>query len=71
MLTVTGAQSDGTQTIVDQLEGATVNIDAGTRAGYNFDGWTSSPAVTFADATSFVMPASAVTITANWVPSTP
>lgn len=50
--------------------GATVSIRAGTRSGYSFNGWTSSDAVTFADAasasTSFTMPAHNVTVTANW-----
>jgi uncharacterized repeat protein (TIGR02543 family) len=52
------------------VAGATVNINAGTRAGYTFNGWTSSPAVSFANPnaprTSFTMPAQAVTLTANW-----
>ena len=51
-------------------EGATVAIDAGTRSGYTFDGWTSADGVTFANAgsaqTTFTMPASDVTITASW-----
>ena len=51
-------------------EGAMVTIRAGTRSGYQFSGWTSNSGVTFADAssatTTFTMPASAVTVTANW-----
>ena len=51
-------------------EGATVAIDAGTRSGYTFDGWTSADGVTFANAgsaqTTFTMPANNVTITASW-----
>ncbi len=51
-------------------EGATVAIDAGTRSGYTFDGWTSADGVTFANAgsvqTTFTMPDQAVTVTANW-----
>ena len=51
-------------------EGATVAIDAGTRSGYTFDGWTSSDGVTFANAgsaqTTFTMSDKAVTVTANW-----
>ena len=51
-------------------EGATVAIDAGTRSGYTFDGWTSADGVTFANAgsaqTTFTMPEKAVTVTANW-----
>lgn len=49
---------------------ATVTIDAGTRSGYTFDGWTSADGVTFANAgsaqTTFTMPGKAVTVTANW-----
>ena len=49
---------------------ATVTIDAGTRSGYTFDGWTSADGVTFANAgsaqTTFTMPAADTTITANW-----
>ena len=49
---------------------ATVTIDAGTRSGYTFDGWTSEDGVTFASAgsvqTTFTMPEKAVTVTANW-----
>ena len=51
-------------------EGEMVTIRAGTRSGYQFSGWTSNSGVTFADAssatTTFTMPASAVTVTANW-----
>ncbi len=50
--------------------GEVVNIDAGTRSGYTFDGWTSADGVTFANAgsaqTTFTMPEKAVTVTANW-----
>ena len=51
--------------------GGTINISATVPAGYQFVNWTSSPSVTFASATSastsFTMPASNVTITANYV----
>ena len=51
--------------------GATVTINAGTRSGFTFTGWTATPTgVVFANAnsatTSFTMPANAVTVTANW-----
>jgi uncharacterized repeat protein (TIGR02543 family) len=51
--------------------GATVTINAGTRANFNFTGWTvNSGGVTLASAssstTTFVMPTTAVTVTANW-----
>ena len=61
------AQTTGTG---NYAEGATVAIDAGTRSGYTFDGWTSADGVTFANAgsaqTTFTMPDKAVTVTANW-----
>jgi len=62
----TGASGNG-----NYLEGATVNINAGTApTGKYFVNWTSNPAVTFDDATSvitsFIMPAEAVTVTANY-----
>ena len=50
--------------------GEVVNIDAGSRSNYRFDGWTSSNGGTFTDAssasTTFTMPAADTTITANW-----
>jgi len=60
-----GATSDSLR-----FEGLAVAINAGTREGYAFDGWTSSPEVDFVDAhsaaASFIMPANAVTVTASW-----
>ena len=51
--------------------GKTVTIHAGSRSNYRFDGWTTTSAgVTLASTsskdTTFVMPANAVTVTANW-----
>ena len=50
--------------------GEVVNIDAGSRSNYRFDGWTSSNGGSFADAssasTTFTMPAADTTITATW-----
>ena len=50
--------------------GAVINIDAGNRSNYRFDGWTSSNGGSFADAssasTTFTMPAADTTVTANW-----
>ena len=50
--------------------GAVVNIDAGSRSNYRFNGWTSSNGGSFADAssasTTFTMPAADTTITAAW-----
>lgn len=71
-VTVNGsyAQTGGTDVYT---EDATVSIDAGTRDGYTFDGWTGSDGVTFANAgsaqTSFTMPGKSVTVTASWVPN--
>ena len=50
--------------------GETVAIDAGSRSGYQFTGWTVSDGVTLADAsktgTTFIMPAKSVSVMANW-----
>ena len=50
--------------------GEGVNINAGSRSNYRFNGWTSSNGGTFADAssasTTFTMPAANTTITAAW-----
>ena len=52
------------------LAGETVYVNAGTRAGYTFTGWITDDNVDFASpaavATSFVMPARNVTVTATW-----
>ncbi|MCL2707191.1 MAG: InlB B-repeat-containing protein, partial [Dehalococcoidia bacterium] len=55
--------------------GDTVTINAGTRTGYTFSGWTVvSGGVTLANtsstSTTFTMPPNDVTVTANWVPDT-
>ncbi len=51
--------------------GGTINISTDVPSGYRFNGWTSSPSVTFASSsstsTSFTMPANNVTVTANFV----
>ena len=51
-------------------EGTKIQIDAGTKSGYRFAGWTSSNGGSFADAssasTTFTMPDRNVTVTANW-----
>ncbi len=50
--------------------GDAVSINAGSRSGYSFNGWTSSNGGTFANAnsssTTFTMPANDTAITANW-----
>jgi len=58
--------------------GSNVTINAGTRVGFVFNGWTFSPAVTLAaghsaatTSTTFVMPAQNVVATANWVAAPP
>ena len=60
----TGASGSG-----EYLAGAIVTINAGTRSGYTFTGWTvTSGGVTVANTSSatFTMPANAVIVTANW-----
>jgi len=63
-LTVNNGSGSGEYAVGD-----TVNIYAGSRSGYTFNGWTSSD-VTITNASnknaSFTMPAKAVTVTANW-----
>lgn len=60
-----GADSGG-----DYASGAVIKIDAGTKSGYTFSGWTSLNGGSFGDAssaaTTFTMPAKATTITASW-----
>lgn len=69
-LTVQLNGGDGKTVSADYHEGETVNIDAGVRDGYRFDGWTSSDGGEFADAsdavTVFTMPGASTTITAHW-----
>ena len=68
-VTVTGSQSANSGTGLYEA-GDTVTIQAGTRSGYSFTGWTSQDGVTFANAgsaaTTFSMPAQNVTVAANW-----
>ena len=68
-VTVSGSYAE-TSGAGDYAEGETVNLNAGTREGYTFAGWTSESNITFADAkaakTSFTMIGEAVTVTANW-----
>jgi len=61
----------GSQEFGPYFVGDTVTINAGTQAGHSFEGWTTgTPNVNITDPTSvettFTMPASNVTITANW-----
>jgi len=50
--------------------GSLVTVQAGTRANYSFNGWTSSSSVSFADQYNpsgvFVMPSFDVSLTVNW-----
>ncbi len=54
----------------DYAKGTIVNINAGSRSGYNFNGWTSTDGITLANAnsasTSFTMPNKPVILMANW-----
>jgi len=51
------------------VPGQTVTIDAGSRSGYRFSGWTTN-GITLANAsiavTTFIMPRNNVVVTANW-----
>ena len=68
--TVTYDANGGTTSCVDNnayIKGETVTVcnKVPTKTGYTFDGWTYSPEVTITDG-KFTMPASNVTITAQW-----
>ncbi|OLR67922.1 hypothetical protein BIV19_10190 [Intestinimonas butyriciproducens] len=67
-VTLTGAGTGATGA-GSHAAGTTVNIYAGTKSGYTFNGWTSDD-VTILSASSknasFVMPDEAVTVKANW-----
>ena len=69
-LTVDLNGGSGSTTDGAYAEGAVINIDAGSRSNYRFNGWTSSNGGSFADAssasTTFTMPAADTTITAAW-----
>lgn len=69
-LTVDLNGGSGSTTGGAYAEGAVINIDAGSRSNYRFDGWTSSNGGSFADAssasTTFTMPAADTIITAAW-----
>ena len=61
----TGATGAGSH-----AEGTTVNIYAGTKSGYTFNGWTSDDVTVLSASSknaSFVMPNKDVTVKANWV----
>ena len=76
-LTVNLNGGSGGTTGGEYTAGEVVSINAGSKAGYRFAGWTASGGGTFADpssaSTTFTMPAADTTITANWtaVPSGP
>ena len=65
-----GGSGSGSTTGGEYIQGEEISIDAGTKSGYRFTGWTSSNGGIFADAsssgTTFAMPAADTTITANW-----
>ena len=66
-LSGTGTGSSGAG---NYAEGVTVSINAGTRNGYTFNGWTANGTALANPenaATTFVMPANNVTVTANWL----
>jgi len=70
-VTVQGGGTGSTPT-ADYLPGATVSLNAGATptGSTGFNNWTANPTVAFANAssvtTTFVMPSSNVTVTANW-----
>jgi uncharacterized repeat protein (TIGR02543 family) len=73
LLTVNLNGGSGSTTGGSYANGASVSINAGTKSGYTFSGWTSSNGGAFAStssaSTTFTMPAAATTITAIWTAS--
>lgn len=69
-LTVNLNGGNGGNVSGDYAEGAAIDINAGTRPSYSFNGWTSSNGGSFANpnsaSTTFTMPGNATTITAHW-----
>jgi endoglucanase len=70
-ITIVNGGTGAAFTPASPVAGDTVRVDAGQRTGYVFDSWTvTAGGVTLenaaARATSFTMPAAAVTLTANW-----
>ena len=68
-VTLTGAGTGATGA-GSHAEGTTVNIYAGTKSGYTFNGWTSDDVTVLSASSknaSFVMPNKDVTVKANWV----
>lgn len=69
MLRVEGG-GDGATESGNYVPGTVISISAGTKSGYNFNGWTTSGGGDFDNSTlpntTFTMPDSAVTITAAW-----
>ena len=68
-VTLTGAGTGATGA-GSHAAGTTVNIYAGTKSGYTFNGWTSDDVTVLSASSknaSFVMPDNDVTVKANWV----
>ena len=68
-VTLTGAGTGATGA-GSHAAGTTVNIYAGTKSGYTFNGWTSDDVTVLSASSknaSFVMPNKDVTVKANWV----
>ena len=73
---INGGGTDASGAGDNYVKGATVTINAGTKDGFTFNGWTVEPSdVKLEDAssaeTSFTMPAKNVTVTANWTENGP
>ncbi len=65
-LTITGGGTDATASGTHEM-GSIVNINAGTKAGYTFNGWTGAIFENGSNAiTKMLMPSANTEITANW-----
>lgn len=74
-LTVNLDGGSGATTGSSYPAGTVISIDAGTKSGYTFSGWTATGGGTFASAssaaTTYTMPAGAATLNANWTANYP
>ena len=75
-VTITGSQlpagtNENQSGAGSHRQGSTVTVRAGTRTGFTFNGWISTPTVNFYDVnsetTTFTMPASDVALVASWI----
>jgi len=72
MLTINNLATEGNPTQTGNVQvGTLVELEEGTRIGYDFDGWrVTSGNVTISDTNTFIMPANPVVLVADWITTT-